>query len=160
LWCHHIVFSNKIFGLVSDENKILVSIVRRPSLRFQSAWYWYEHGNHFSTVEHSANLNITLNEFVRQVSQGNYLYQEHLINFSTRFKYRTGLDATSVELVGESVNSPVFQQHFNELLAAVNSSKYFLFVSDRMDERSLKIFFRIILVYNLLCFIPYPSIYV
>ena len=100
LWCHHIVFDQKIFHLVKNTGK-LVSIVRRPGNRFQSAWYWYDHGSSVSQFDHSAQLNMSLTEFIKLSSDSLAdPKQTWLTNIRSKFKYRTGLDATSTELVG------------------------------------------------------------
>jgi hypothetical protein len=54
-----------------------------------------------------------------------------------RFKYRTGLDATSEELVGLRTHDPGFESGFKQLLLDVLSGRVLLLVTDRFDESLL-----------------------
>lgn len=67
------------------------------------------------------------------------------------FKYRTGLDATSEELVGLRRQDPGFQSRYKKLLQRVLSGKVLLLVADRFDE-SLLVMRRLMLAQ------PHPAI--
>lgn len=54
-----------------------------------------------------------------------------------RFKYRTGLDATSEELTGVRSSDPTFPNKFQQLLDEVASGELFLLVCDRFEESLL-----------------------
>lgn len=60
------------------------------------------------------------------------------VQYATRrMKYRTGLDATSEELVGVRTTDPTFEVKFQELLHSVASGELYLMVCDRYEESLL-----------------------
>lgn len=129
VWLHHAHYSESFLNVVHDP-KLLLSIVRRPSLRFRSAWMWYEH---------QKTLGVTLEQFVHIIKTSYDCYLPFLSNSVKchQFKYRTGLDATSEELVGYPTTSMWFNSRFEELIKKVNERKIFLLVADRLDESLL-----------------------
>ena len=95
---------------------LLVSICRRPALRFRSAWEWYDHQTKLGglaltdfislfrcddcgdTPTSSADqLQSPLNQLV---SNHSHILTDHALRYAERLRYRTGLDATSTELIG------------------------------------------------------------
>jgi len=63
------------------------------------------------------------------------------------FKYRTGLDATSEELVGLRRQDPGFESGFKHLLQRILAGKVLLLVTDRFDE-SLLVMRRLMLAHR------------
>jgi len=132
VWLHHAYYSDQFLDIVSDP-KLLLSIVRRPSLRFRSAWVWYEH---------QKTLDITLEKFVH-IIKTSYIYIDCYIPFLNtnakchKFKYRTGLDATSEELVGYPKTSMWFKSKHDQLIKNIYERKIFILVADRLDESLL-----------------------
>ena len=119
VWLFHAAYSTSLFSVVEHTHR-MISIVRRPCRRFESAWHWYNH---------SSTLNIGLDRFARNSS----LYAPH-------FKYRTGLDATTEELTGISdFRSKRFLQRsgYIELLNRVAKQSLVLLVAERFDESLL-----------------------
>ena len=41
-WMYHVVYNRRAFSTIVPSANRVISIVRRPSLRFQSAWEWYK----------------------------------------------------------------------------------------------------------------------
>ena len=132
VWVSHVHFHPRLYAAVSNTNRI-ISIVRCPAERFASAWAWYEHEKELQT---------TLSEFV----------EEYVNDYSPRglwyawtrrpaFKYRTGLEASTEELLGEpgfTQKNPFIQRrHFDQLLERVVTGKLILMVTDRFDESLL-----------------------
>eukprot|EP01032_Pedospumella_encystans_P012459 gene12459-14417_t len=158
-----------------------MSIVRHPAMRFQSAWNWYLLSNWFypSSFTFSIfNTNYTFGMGVEPMSLETFasLHPPHCAQHSAShsmkkkhsimeyvwswyvqyvsrnyFKYRTGLDATSEELVGLRRQDPEFESGFKNLLQRVLTGKVLLLVTDRFDE-SLLVMRRLILAH------PHPSI--
>lgn len=132
VWLHHLYYSNEFLNVILQPT-LLLSIVRRPSLRFQSAWVWYSH---------EKKLNINLEQYTNIITTS-YTYLDCYFPFINnnpkcyKFKYRTGLDATSEELVGYPKTSKWFQNEFDNLIKKVYQRKIFLLVADRMDESLL-----------------------
>eukprot|EP01036_Dinobryon_divergens_P027635 gene27635-36441_t len=140
----------------SSSSIILLSIVRKPSSRFKSAWQWYEHGQRMG--------NISLEEFVDNLladdEKGKYPSKEKdswglrftFLEFyycvggfagpkskSSGFRYRTGLDATFEELSGLSNKDSVQKRtrFLMNLVRKMAQQKVFLMVCDRFDESVL-----------------------
>ena len=121
VWVTHAVYSNALFQAVPSARR-MISIVRRPSHRFQSAWHWYNH---------SSTLGMKLKQFARE------LRSQH---FVPQLKYRSGLDATTDELTGMiDMRSKVWVQQaaFEDLVDRVISRRLFLLVAERFDESLL-----------------------
>lgn len=144
-----------------------MSIVRHPALRFRSAWSWYKLSSWFypSTITFSAfgtlyslKLGVkplSLERFaalhppdcvdrssVRISTQRNTILEQVMSRYVTyisrhHFKYRTGLDASSEELVGLRRQDPGFESGYGQLLQRVLSGKVLLLVTDRFDESLL-----------------------
>ena len=114
---------NKVLVTAVDATvmPMLVSICRRPALRFRSAWEWYGH--------HTTLGGLALTDFIslfmcndrgsstekqqrdhypnQPRSQGNqqdsnhsHVLTDRAMRYAERLRYRTGLDATSTELMG------------------------------------------------------------
>ena len=134
-WIYHAHYSDQLFTLVPTTKRV-ISIVRKPSKRFCSAWSWYEH---------SSKLKMSLSTFIEEASreaEEGLLFNKiwnHLIgggSLAKKFKYRTGLDATSQELTGSSVNQKMSSE-FTSLIDRVVDGQTFLLVTDRFDESLL-----------------------
>lgn len=135
-WIHHLRYQPAGGKRLVKEPFLLLSSVRRPALRFQSAWHWYNLGE---------SLNTTLKEFIKGISS-----QPSKNKRSWRF--RTGLDATSEELTGLRVSG---DKHFrsafySELVPMIASGKIFLVVCDRFEES-------IVVLRKLLCYNSYSN---
>ena len=106
VWIHHVRYSKELFQIMKTprSDQVILSIVRRPSSRFMSAWSWYKHENQ---------LHMSLNDFVNKhvvnikkdvvSSKANCrvnpsILSSFILNNWHGFKYRTGLDATAEEL--------------------------------------------------------------
>ena len=135
VWLHHAYYCHDFLEVVSDP-KLLVSIVRRPALRFRSAWVWYSHED---------TLKVTLKQFVSIITTA-YTYLDCYLPIYTTttmatkchdFKYRTGLDATSEELTGYPKTSLYFKTKYDQLISSIYDRKIFLLVADRLDESLL-----------------------
>ncbi len=119
-WLHHIKYATLVqtshhTSLVKAPF-LLVSSVRKPALRFESAWYWYDH---------TQQTNMTLQTFIQ------HYIKKHSLRSSVQFKYHTGLEATSQELAATR------KRLGHELLPAVLQYRLFLIVCDRFDESIL-----------------------
>ena len=104
-WIHHVRYSHELFQAMKSplKDQVILSIVRRPSSRFVSAWHWYQHDK---------KLHMNLKSFVNQhvinmkkdVSSASFcrynpsIISSFILNSWYGFKYRTGLDATTEEL--------------------------------------------------------------
>eukprot|EP00981_Chlorochromonas_danica_P001059 scaffold243_cov163-Ochromonas_danica.AAC.12 len=135
-WIHHLRYQPAGSKRLVREPFLLLSSVRRPALRFQSAWHWYNLGE---------SLNTTLKEFVKSISSQSS-------NNKRSWRFRTGLDATSEELTGLRVSSG---KHFRsafykELVPMIASGKIFLVVCDRFEES-------IVILRKLLCYKSYSN---
>lgn len=140
VWVHHVIYSRRIFRIISNP-RIIVTIIRKPSNRFLSAWNWYEH-------EKKSNCDIK--NFIKELKKFNsffgFIWSSCFFNTLFDFKYRTGLDATSSELVGKGkkeslsfISFLLYPKGFQEFLSDVLLQKIFLLVTERFDE-SLLIF--------------------
>jgi len=132
VWTAHARYHPRLFSAVRNTDRA-ISIVRRPAQRFASAWAWYEHG---------AALQTTLASFSRRCSQADSLRGLwYRWTTGAKFKYRTGLEASTEELVGAAgfAQSNVFVQRrlFGQLLGRVAAGKLVLLVTDRFDESLL-----------------------
>ncbi len=131
-WLSHVHYHPRLFHAVKNASRIL-SIIRRPALRFTSAWKWYQHEQKFQ---------LTLPEFVHAVKNGDnwHTFWRRQPALSD-FKYRTGLEATTEELSGQqgfaaqSKSSQI--QYFEELMERMRSGTLILLVTDRFDESLL-----------------------
>ena len=73
---------------------------------------------------------MTLKEFIRRsVVEG----KDASMAFA-KFKYRSGLDATTEELIGTYSSRTEFLHKFNDTLKRIHSGEQFFLVADRMDE--------------------------
>jgi hypothetical protein len=146
MWLHHAHYHKALFSLVHNTSRI-ISIVRRPALRFRSAWRWYGH---------SQRLGISLEAFAKRESGGNvcrhsaatntfgqiWCFLSNLILHTffndTTFHYRTGLDATTEEMVGVGGFKHLLdrkrQEIFQELVSDILQGKVILLVADRFPE--------------------------
>ena len=134
VWCHHVRFDNRLMSVVenSPQGRMFISIVRRPSERFQSAWHWYNHGAADSPHDHSSKLNMTIRTFAHKLETMEGITS--LDDIRSQFKYRTGLDATSVELTGATLKSADFETRFHQIIQNIESLNYIMLVADRMEE--------------------------
>ena len=134
VWCHHVRFDNRLMSVIenSPQGRMFISIVRRPSKRFQSAWHWYDHGAAESPHDHSGKLNMTIREFARKLETMEGITS--LDDIRNQFKYRTGFDATAVELTGASLKSANFETRFQQIIQNIESLNYIILVADRMEE--------------------------
>jgi hypothetical protein len=96
IWFHHVMASKRVATLVYNFSGPIVTVVRNPAARFRSAWGWYEHGSDKSNVTHSAHLSMNLTTFAQRAATE----PAWLRSIQPKFKYRTGLDSTSEELIG------------------------------------------------------------
>ena len=132
VWLHHAYYYDQFLDIILNP-KLLLSIVRRPSLRFRSAWVWYEH---------QKTLHITLEKFVHIIKTSSIYIDCYIPFLNTnakchKFKYRTGLDATSEELVGYPKTSMWFKSKHDQLIKNIYERKIFILVADRLDESLL-----------------------
>jgi hypothetical protein len=121
-WLLHAVFNPKLFSIV-PRTKRVISIVRRPSHRFESAWHWYNHSSKF---------HMELSQFATRVSAGT-------INLQL-FKYRTGLDATTEEMTGiRDFRSKIIIQKYayEDLIGRILRRELVLLVAERLEESLL-----------------------
>jgi hypothetical protein len=145
VWVHHVKYSNKMKQVVPTTNKI-ISIVRNPSLRFISAWDWYEHEKTLG-ISFEKFLNISIEQYINNNNNNNkclipwavfsYWKNSFSHNSCIQFKYRTGLDATVEEIIGISKDNDSFQELFESLIDNIYNGKIFLLVLDRFDESLL-----------------------
>jgi hypothetical protein len=128
-WCHHAQYHPQLLTVVRSR-ALLVTIVRRPASRFISAWYWYQAGgaeryrkadNESHVSSFSSKLNMTLKEFIGGGKKA-------------KFKYRSGLDVTTEELVGKYSSRADYERKFKDLLHRIDSGEMLVLVADRMDE--------------------------
>lgn len=121
VWVHHVRVNEDFIKYFSESPTIVISTVRRPSSRFQSAWRWYNH---------KLSTGKSLSEFISNLNESSGSRDI----LSKGFRYRTGLDATSEELIGLPVHDIKFNQRFEVLLELVRNKKIFLIVLDRLSE--------------------------
>lgn len=129
-WLSHIVYNKRIFDFLTTPTTV-ISIVRRPSLRFQSAWYWYN----LSAVIGGRSLT----SFAESLVHGNAtsLLSKLEQHTKIRGKFRAGLDSYSQELTGVEklkVLKVEFQAKFAALLQKIESLEWFIIVNERMEE--------------------------
>jgi hypothetical protein len=164
-WIFHVHYNKELLNQVITKTNRMISIVRKPSLRFQSAWYWYNHSKKFH--------DITLNEFIEKnnnpyrselaknnidanaIAGPSFLKRFYNIfkeifseliaksmigsgSLSDKFKYRQGLDSMSQELTGVNMhNDGAAKGMYIDLLDRIKSGSLILLVADRFDESLL-----------------------
>jgi hypothetical protein len=74
---------------------------------------------------------MSLVTFIAKMKTGDSMFRERI---RSRFKYRTGLDVTSVELVGKELPQQEFDIELKTVIENISSMKWFVLVADRMDE--------------------------
>ena len=123
VWLYHATYSTFLFSVVPQTRR-MISIVRRPGRRFESAWHWYNHSSHLQT---------DLTEFaIRAMNRSN--------SYAGAFKYRSGLDATTEELTGiVDFRNRLFLQRsaYEDVLRRVARRELILLVAERFDESLL-----------------------
>lgn len=125
-WLYHAKMHPFLTKIVKQPH-LLISAVRNPVDRFRSAWKWYKHED---------SLKVSLVEFLHSLSDGD----EYKLSLSKKlFKYRTGLDATTEELIGHDskASEDDFLTEFIHLLISMVEEKTFIVVTDRFDESIL-----------------------
>lgn len=118
IWANHVSTPLLVRKLMVPDS-FFISICRDPSLRFRSAWTWYKH---------EKQLGISLSQFIEVLNRSS-------VGSATRryaFKYRTGLESVSEELIGL-----VKGTSFSLLLKSILTSEIYLLVCDRFDESLL-----------------------
>ncbi len=95
-----------------------MTIIRNPIQRFISAWDWYEH---------EKELAMPLSKFIQSYDRSKSCKNEPL--HCHQFKYRTGLDSTTAELVAK-----VSISNYYVLLSSILQRQLFVLVTDRYDE--------------------------
>lgn len=134
MWCHHAQYHPQLLSVVRSR-ALFVTIIRRPAFRFVSAWFWYHAGgaekyrnadneSHLSSF--SSMLNMTLKGFIGGGKKA-------------KFKYRSGLDVTTEELVGKYSSRADYERKFKDLLHRIRNGEMLVLIADRMDE-SLVVF--------------------
>jgi hypothetical protein len=133
VWASHVMTPQVLRTFVVPKT-LFISICRRPSSRFRSAWSWYGHGKVLKT---------SLAGFTRELNHTGKVSS----SFEQSFRFRTGLDSVSKEIVGVeggrlSMTGPFKGHHtdsdsFKEALKSILTSKYLVLVSDRFDESLL-----------------------
>eukprot|EP01031_Cornospumella_fuschlensis_P029240 gene29240-35296_t len=127
-WIHHVRYDLQLPSGIVKAPYLLVSSVRRPAHRFVSAWYWYD-------LEKATKMSLL--SFVRALNRSAEAAA------GVHWRYRTGLDATSqellgVELKGGASDKAAFAGRLNSyLLPLIRSRQIFLVVCDRFDESML-----------------------
>ncbi|RYH29736.1 hypothetical protein EON65_07560 [archaeon] len=125
-WIHHVRYHMRIPTDLVQAPYLLVSSVRRPAHRFVSAWYWYN-------LEKTTRMPLSSFIYASNQSEGAMT--------GIQWRYRTGLDATSEELLGmELVTSDkaTYAKRLNDyLLPLIRFDKLVLIVCDRFDESLL-----------------------
>lgn len=127
VWLHHVKYDDRLYDIIPSAQRI-ISIIRNPSNRFISAWHWYNLNE---------TTNMSLPQFIHNVyhdMKGTGLLSKQLLS---KFRYRTGLDATIEELIGLSKYHPSFEHKFNEFLKRLMTGKVILLIADRFDESVL-----------------------
>ncbi len=136
VWLSHAKYHEYLTEIIPAP-RIFFSIVRRPAYRFQSAWYWYK-------LDQSSQLSFV--EFIEKAKQNSKLFDyssnhnkrdNFIIELDKQWKFRTGLDSTSQELVGMSRYSRDFAALFHSLLDEITHLKLFLLVNERFEESLL-----------------------
>lgn len=132
VWVFHAAYCYQLHRIVPNTQR-MISIVRRPSSRFQSAWHWYNH---------SSTLHVKLSQYASLVSKYNSSDEtKRLVDRMPRLKYRSGLDATTEELTGQAEfrlkDSRTQLRAYDGLLQRITSQRLVLLVADRFDESLL-----------------------
>lgn len=117
-WLHHIYYNEKLFYEIVPNPNLIVTIVRNPIQRFISAWDWYEH---------EKKIAVSLSQFIKSYDKGKSCKIE--LFHCQKFKYRTGLDSTTTELV-----TKVNISNYYKLILSVLQRQLFVLVTDRYDE--------------------------
>ena len=132
MWVNHVQFSKLLFDIVPSANRKIISIIRSPAERFQSAWFWYRHNDTHTSKSGSAGLSMTLEKFINKIDHD----EKFLQHVRKSFVYRTGLDATTQELMDlpNFNDDSTVETAFQALLDKVLSCKWFLLVTNRIDE--------------------------
>ena len=129
-------FDSRLMSVIEntpETGRMFISLVRRPSERFRSAWHWYRHGVDVDVpIDHSAKLNTSIKSFVHKLATMEGITS--LDEIRDQFKYRTGFDATSVEIVGSTLKSSTFGQQFSQVIQNIQSLNYLILVANRMEE--------------------------
>jgi hypothetical protein len=129
-WMHHVKY-NFILTKIVKNPFLFVSIIRKPSLRFLSAWHWYKLYKKLDNITLDTFINIMLKQ------QGNNKVNNLLRKkLNKKLKYRTGLNSYSEELIGfrEIENPKKFKLLYKQLLMKVKNNEIFLLICDRFDE--------------------------
>jgi hypothetical protein len=140
VWLHHVKISNQLLKAV-PKAKIIITIVRKPSDRFISAWYWYNISNQVNR--------ISIKEFVQIYLNSCSDPKTTSININKQFKFRDKmkLDATHHELSGHLFfhtqttiissflkRSNIYTAELKYLTSLVSSDHWFFVITERMDE--------------------------
>lgn len=135
MWVNHVQFSKHLYDIVPTAKHKIISIVRSPAERFQSAWFWYRHNDTHTRKSGSAKLHMTLEKFINKIDSD----EKFLQSVRRSFVYRTGLDATTQELLDlpNFDNYHAVEEAFQALLDKVLDCKWFLLVTNRIDESLL-----------------------
>jgi hypothetical protein len=125
VWANHVIAPQLVRKLMVPKS-FFISICRDPSLRFRSAYNWYQLDKQFGKSL-SQFIEILNHTAVGSASQ------------QYAFKYRTGLDSVSEELMGleESRSGSETGSSLSLLLKKILTSQYYILVSDRFDESLL-----------------------
>lgn len=141
LWLNHLKYHPYIDVLV-PRPRITLTIVRRPSKRFQSAWHWYQ------LYENS--YNISLHQLIQylssssQASSSPHFTQPNQPNQHINIKqliqtwnFRSGFNSISQELTGFPSNHPSFSSEYSFLLKQILSFEVYVLITDRFSESLL-----------------------
>lgn len=125
VWANHVIAPQLVRKLMVPKS-FFISICRDPSLRFRSAYNWYQLDKQFGK---------SLSQFIEILNHTAVGSASHQYTF----KYRTGLDSVSEELMGleESRSGSETGSSFSLLLKKILTSQYYILVSDRFDESLL-----------------------
>jgi len=129
VWLSHAKYHSFLTEII-PKPRVFLTIVRRPALRFQSAWYWYG----LETVSR-----ITLHNFARTLLSlpDSEARDRSAREMDKQWRFRTGLDSSVQELVGISKISKDFQADFRHLLYQVINLELFVLVNERFEESLL-----------------------
>ncbi len=126
-WLQHVKFNKKLFSIVHG-TKRLVTIVRHPSRRFESAWYWY------TLSKYCPQKGCSIAEFAAYITpphldpatslgpRDSALFlpttdQMTVVNtYSFDLRYRTGFDSQSEELAGARKGQVSFYEAYEDLI--------------------------------------------
>lgn len=130
VWVNHVHHTKALADFMRSPY-LLVSSVRRPGDRFQSAWNYFQIGGHRG-VSQSKFIDM-LHE---RVANGFNDLSEKLF-VEKWYKYAVGLEATSQEITGAAIDAETFAASFQDVLRRVFDYRLFLIVCDRFDESIL-----------------------